>query len=145
MTPAIPEATPETEGYWTALQEGRLVARRCSACARLHSTPRRFCLVCGSEEGRWEALPDEAVLYSFSTLGRPPPDRPYLPAPCTIAIVEFGNGHRMMALIATDRPDDLAIGQAMRFDPWRGDGVVLPAFRPAAEAGAVHSYILEQT
>jgi uncharacterized OB-fold protein len=128
MSPALPEPTQETAGFWKALEEGRLVARRCAACGRLHPTPRRFCPACGSEDGTWDALPDTASIFSVTVLQHPPPDRPYLPKPTVLAIVAWPDGHRMLALIDTARPAEAAIGDALSFRPWRRDGVVLPAF-----------------
>jgi uncharacterized OB-fold protein len=135
MSTALPERTPETAGFWQALDEGRLVARRCTACGRLHPTPRRFCPSCGSEAGAWEERPDAASIFSVTVLQYPPGDRPYLPKPTVLAIVAFADDHRMLALIDTAQPQAAAIGDALSFRPWRREGIVLPAFVRRAEEG----------
>jgi uncharacterized OB-fold protein len=130
------ESTAETEHFWSELREGRLVGRRCLNCRAAHPYPRRFCIVCGSEDGEWVNLPDEATIYSFTEVSAAPSDRPYLPSPFTLLVVEFDDGRRLMALFDVSTGVPPTIGKRVRFKLWTHDAVVLPAFAPVNEAVA---------
>ncbi len=127
------EPTPETAPFWTALAEGRLTARRCTACGRIQPTPRAICR-CGGEDGEWIDLPAEAELVSFTTVSQPPPGRDYLPAPYTLGVVRYpALDHQLMALIdATGAAP--AIGATVRFRLFRNGDVVLPQFTTSKES-----------
>jgi uncharacterized protein len=127
------ERTAETEFFWSELAAGRLLARRCTKCGETQAYPRRLCVRCGSEAAEWVALPVEATIYTFTEVAAPPPDRPYLTAPFTLAIVEFDGGHRMMGLVERATGAPLTIGQRVRFAPWRRAATVLPGFAPIGD------------
>ncbi|WP_170134955.1 Zn-ribbon domain-containing OB-fold protein [Acuticoccus kandeliae] len=125
------EATPETQPFWDALADGRLIARRCAACGTVQRTPRLVCR-CGSEEGAWFDLPATARLESFTTVAHAPHDQPALPSPYTLGLVSFpAVGHQMLALITHAGP--LAVGDALTFAPFRSGDTILPGFVPASE------------
>ena len=90
------EVTAETEFFWSELADGRLIVRRCTTCGETQAYPRRLCVRCGGEAAEWVTLPAQATVYSFTDVAAPPPDRPHLTGPFTLAIVEFDGGHRMM-------------------------------------------------
>lgn len=51
---ATPEADDFTRPFWDAAGDGRLLIRRCRACAKAHHYPREFCPHCWSEDVEWE-------------------------------------------------------------------------------------------
>ena len=127
------EVTAETEFFWSELADGRLIVRRCTTCGETQAYPRRLCVRCGGEAAEWVTLPAQATVYSFTDVAAPPPDRPHLTGPFTLAIVEFDGGHRMMGLVERATGTPLTIGQRLRFAPWRRDATVLPGFVPIGD------------
>ena len=106
-TLAAPEVTPDTERFWDAAREGRLLIKRCGACGRPHYYPRPLCPFCLSDDTHWEESVGKGTLYSHSTMRRGP-------GVYTLAYVTLDEGPAVLTNIATDDPDALAIGQRMR-------------------------------
>ena len=121
-----PEISPETQPFWQAAAEGRLLIKRCGACGEPHYYPRALCPFCLSADTRWEEAAGTGAIYSLSTMRRGG-DAPY-----TLAYVTLDEGPAVLTNIATDDHDALAIGQRVRvrFAPSDG-GAPYPMFAPA--------------
>ncbi len=75
---------PESEPYWTALRDGRLLIKLCHTCGRHHSYPRPFCPHCWSDDVEWVEAGGGATLYTHSVVFRndlPPVRTPRCPTP----------------------------------------------------------------
>ncbi|MCX5265243.1 Zn-ribbon domain-containing OB-fold protein [Streptomyces sp. NBC_00199] len=123
----LPEADAFTRAYWDAAAEGRLLIRRCRACARAHHYPREFCPHCWSEDVTWEDASGRATLYTWSVVHRndlPPFGER---TPYVAAMVDLAEGPRMSTeLVGGSEPcAGMALTVAFR------DGA--PVFRAAAE------------
>jgi uncharacterized OB-fold protein len=128
----IPTPDPETQPYWDAARDGKLLIRRCNACKRAYFYPRDFCPHCWSEDVSWEEASGRATLYTWSVVRRndlPPwPER----VPYVAAIVDLEEGPRMMTNVEDCDIDTLAIGMPLVVD-FRQDTeeITAPIFRPA--------------
>ncbi|GKQ36631.1 Zn-ribbon domain-containing OB-fold protein [Streptomyces sp. A012304] len=124
----LPEADAFTRAYWDAAAEGRLLIRRCGACARAHHYPREFCPYCWSEDVTWEAASGRATLYTWSVVHRndlPPfAER----TPYVAAVVDLEEGPRM----ASEVVGEVAPVAGMELVVDFREGV--PVFRAAASA-----------
>ncbi|MCX4823842.1 Zn-ribbon domain-containing OB-fold protein [Streptomyces sp. NBC_01142] len=136
----LPEADDFTRPFWDAAAEGRLLIRRCGACARAHHYPREFCPYCWSEDVVWERASGRATLYTWSVVHRN--DLPPFGSrvPYTAAVVELAEGPRMMTEAVECAEGELSIGMELEVTFRRdgggnggvGDGgVAVPVFRPA--------------
>lgn len=110
----LPTIEPESEPYWTALREGRLLIKLCAACGLHHSYPRPFCPHCWSDDVSWVEASGGASLYTHSVVYRndlPPfgPQVPYI-----AAVVDLDEGPRMMTRIVDCEPHALAIGMRLQ-------------------------------
>ncbi|MEV8587623.1 Zn-ribbon domain-containing OB-fold protein [Streptomyces sp. NPDC051180] len=132
---AGPDVDAFTRPYWDAAAEGRLLVRRCTACARAHHYPREFCPYCWSEEVGWEPASGRATLYTWSVVHRNdlPPfgDR----VPYVAAVVDLPEGPRMMTQVVDVPHDDLRIGMDLEV-AFRPEGeVTVPVFGPPRSQG----------
>ncbi|MDX5567081.1 OB-fold domain-containing protein [Streptomyces sp. ID05-04B] len=123
----LPEADAFTRTYWDAAAEGRLLIRRCGACARAHHYPREFCPHCWSEDVTWEEASGLATLYTWSVVHRndlPPFGER---TPYVAAMVDLAEGPRMSTELVggTEPRAGMALTVAFR------DGA--PVFRAATE------------
>jgi uncharacterized protein len=120
-----PQANPETQTFWEAAAQGRLLLKRCTACAAVHYYPRALCPFCGSDTTEWQAASGTGTIYSYSVMRRA--DVPY-----AIAYVTLDEGITMMTNLVDCDFDSLRIGQRVRvaFKPTDG-GPPVPAFTPA--------------
>ena|SRR5262245_12133536 len=120
-----PPTNPETQAFWDAAGQGKLVLKRCRACGELHYYPRAMCPFCGSEQTEWTEASGRGTVYSYSVLRR-------APIPYAIAYVTLAEGPTMMTNLVDCDLDAIRIGQAVRvvFRPTDG-GALVPMFSPA--------------
>ena len=127
----LPTPDLETQPFWDAAREGKLLIKRCAACWRAHFYPRPFCPHCWSEDVSWEQASGRATLYTFTIVRRndlPPfPDR----VPYVAAVVDLAEGPRMMTNIEGCDHDDIEIGMQLTV-AFRDEGdFTIPVFRKA--------------
>lgn len=124
MTYVAPTVYPETQPYWEAASEGRLLVKRCQDCGEHHHYPRTACPFCHSERTEWREASGRGIIYSYSVMRR-------APVPYVIAYVTLAEGATMMTNIVDCDPDQVRIGQTVevRFRPSQG-GPPLPVFTP---------------
>jgi uncharacterized OB-fold protein len=129
-----PGITEETEPFWRAASEGRLVVERCKACGAESFPPRGICRRCRNREMEQVEITSHGRVYSYTiNYQRWLPD---LEVPYTIALVEFPDhpGIRVAGrLRGTDTPAiDMEV--EVGFEPGPG-GVAIPSFVALEGAG----------
>jgi uncharacterized OB-fold protein len=128
----VPDVTPETEPYWSATADGRLLLNECNDCGLVFYYPRALCPDCFSEDVDWVEASGEGEVYSYSVTenasGWPEADLPLV-----LAYVELDEGPRMMTNIQTD-PDDVEVGTRVEvtFVETEED-LAIPVFVPTAD------------
>jgi uncharacterized OB-fold protein len=128
-----PLPDPDTEAYWEAARQHRLLIKRCRACGAAHFYPRPFCPSCWSDDVAWEEASGRATLYTYSIVRRndvPPFDER---VPYAAAIVDLAEGPRMMTNIVGWEDVELHIGMDLVVD-FRDEDPELsvPVFRVAS-------------
>jgi len=120
-----PTVYPETQRYWDAANEGRLLVKRCDDCGAHHHYPRDHCPFCFSPHTQWCEASGRGTIYSYSVMRRA--ELLYV-----IAYVSLEEGTTMLSNIVDCDPDQVRIGQAVKvtFRPTEG-GPPLPMFVPA--------------
>jgi len=119
-----PKVLPETQAYWTAADEGRLLVKRCNSCGQAHHYPRDICPHCLSSDTVWQDAAGTGTVYSFSTMGAG--DAAY-----TLAFVTLDEGVTLMTNLVDCDPATVRIGDKVRvvFQPSQG-GHAVPMFTP---------------
>jgi uncharacterized protein len=125
-----PPITLETQPFWDAATEGRLVLPRCDECATVIWYPRAFCPACGSTSVTWIDAVGTGAVYSC-TVVRKGQGQYREAAPYVVAYVELDEGPRMMTNVVGCDPDAVHIGMRVEvtFDA-TDKGTALPRFRP---------------
>jgi uncharacterized OB-fold protein len=129
-TTGIPPAvTDETEAFWAAAAEGRLLVERCTACGAESFPPRGICRTCRSRDTEGAEVTSPGTIYSLTVNHqRWLPD---LEVPFAIVLVEFADhpGVRVAGRLRGCDPADAAIGDtvAVGFEPGPG-GFAIPSF-----------------
>ena len=121
---ARPKPTPETQHFWDAAAEGKLLIKKCTACGEPHFYPRTHCPFCFSDKTEWVEASGRGTVYTYSVMRR-------APIPYAIAYVTLQEGVSMMTNIVDCDLDAIKIGQAVRlvFKPSDG-GPPVPMFTP---------------
>ncbi|QFG20313.1 Zn-ribbon domain-containing OB-fold protein [Actinomadura sp. WMMB 499] len=137
-TTGIPPAvTEETEAFWAAAAEGRLLVERCASCGAESFPPRGMCRSCRSRDTGFAEVTGRGRVYSFTVNHqRWLPD---LPVPYAVVLVEFPGrpGVRVAGRIRGCAPGDVTIGMAVEvgFEPGPG-GFAIPSFVATGEGKA---------
>jgi uncharacterized OB-fold protein len=128
-TPA-PLVNAETQTFWEATTDGKLMLAHCNACDTLIWYPRLFCPLCNSFDVGWVQASGKGKIYSYTVNRRGQGD--YRDLVFVLAYVELDEGPRMLTNIVDCDLDKLAVGQAVQvvFHD-TGKGSALPRFRPA--------------
>ncbi len=128
----LPTPDDETQPFWDAAREGRLLIKRCADCGAAHFYPRPFCPRCWSAAVSWETASGQAALYTWSVVHHNdlPPFRDRLPY--VAAVVDLAEGPRMMTNVVDCDPGRLEVGMALHV-AYRelDDDVTIPVFAPA--------------
>ncbi|WPB55877.1 Zn-ribbon domain-containing OB-fold protein [Xylophilus sp. GOD-11R] len=131
-TPQLPKpvANADSQPYWAAARERRLLIRRCSACQQLHFMPRYLCPHCWSDQLEWVDSKGAGVVHSFTIIRRAPIATFAGNAPYVVVMVELDEGPRMITNLVGDDALQVAIGDrvSVAFED-RGDGDLLPQFQ----------------
>jgi uncharacterized OB-fold protein len=126
----LPTPDPDTQPYWDAAREGRLLIRSCSNCGRTHFYPRPFCPYCWGTSVSWREASGRATLYTWSVVYQndlPPfPER----VPYVAAVVDLEEGPRMMTNVVDCDVDALEVGMPLEVTYRQiSDDVTIPVFR----------------
>jgi hypothetical protein len=139
-----PAVTEETEPFWTAAGEGRLLVEGCTACGAEWFPPRGICRSCRSRKTAPVEITATGRIYSFTVNHqRWLPD---LEVPYAVVLVEFPEhpGVRVAGRLRGCRPEEAAIGTAVGigFEPGPG-GFAVPSFVALEAAGGVGESVPE--
>jgi uncharacterized OB-fold protein len=120
-----PPANPETKEFWDAAAQGKLLIKRCKACAAVHYYPRALCPFCGGDSTEWQTASGGGTIYSYSVMRR-------AEVPYAVAYVTLDEGVTMMTNLVGCDFNALQIGQRVKlvFTPTDG-GPPVPTFTPA--------------
>jgi uncharacterized OB-fold protein len=120
-----PPVNSETQPFWDAAAEGKLLYKHCAACGEPHFYPRPLCPFCFSDKTEWKQASGRGAIYTYSVMRR-------APVPYAIAYVTLEEGPTIMTNIVDCDLDQIRIGQAVRlvFKPSDG-GPPVPMFTPA--------------
>jgi uncharacterized OB-fold protein len=124
-----PAVTEETEAFWTAAADGRLVVEACGDCGAESFPPRGICRSCRSRSTGPAEITGPGVVYSYTVNHqRWMPD---LEVPYAMVLVEFPDhpGVRVVGRLRGADPEDVTVGTAVDvgFEPGPG-GYAIPSF-----------------
>lgn len=129
----VPTIDNETEPWWSATREHRLLYKVCGSCDHRYWYPRDFCPQCWSEDTSWVQASGRATLYTYSMVQSndlPPWNER---VPYVAAVVDLDEGPRMNTFMLDVDESELTIGMALEvsFHDDDAEGFSLPVFRPA--------------
>lgn len=129
----VPDVTPETDPYWTAAADGRLLVRECQECGLIYHYPRALCPDCFSENVEWSEAAGTGEVYSYS-VAENVAGWPENELPLVVAYVELDEGPRMLTNIDCS-PDEVTIGTRVesRFTAVDSASIGIPVFVPVED------------
>jgi uncharacterized protein len=132
VSPMRPQINQDTAFFWAGTKAGELRIQRCAACGALRHPPGPMCPACGAAgDGGYVVAAGTGEVFSYVVHHHPPV--PGKKLPLTVALVQLPEGVRMVGEMPGVRPDQVRIGLPVRATFVKiGDGLTLPAWRPAA-------------
>ena len=123
---------PDTEPFWEAAKEDRLVVLQCGNCGVFRMPPTPFCPNCQSKEKKWPELSGRATVFSYSVVHGFPGIKDVVLVAAVLDL-EGAPGARLVTDIVEVDPEDVQIGMEVEvlFSPI-ADGWKLPLFRPVS-------------
>ncbi len=120
-----PAINVETQHFWDAAADGKLLVKKCNDCGENHYYPRTICPHCFSDKTEWLETSGKGKIYSYSVMRRSP-------VPYAIAYVTLEEGVTIMTNLVECDFDALAIGQDVKVAFRKtAEGHSLPVFTPA--------------
>jgi hypothetical protein len=129
-----PYADEQTQPFWDAALEGRLVAPRCTTCGTFVLPPQPYCFNDQNDTFEWVELPGTGTLYAYTVVRHPLSPALADLVPFVSGVVELdgtqGAGARMIANIVDCDPDTVAVGDRVEIAFDRvSDTYAVPRFR----------------
>ncbi|MBV9967000.1 MAG: OB-fold domain-containing protein, partial [Alphaproteobacteria bacterium] len=87
-----PPVNPETQPFWDATAQDKLLYKKCAACGEPHFYPRNHCPFCFSDKVEWQEASGRGTIYTYSVMRR-------APVPYAIAYVTLAEGPTIMTNI----------------------------------------------
>ncbi|MAI45715.1 MAG: Zn-ribbon domain-containing OB-fold protein [Hyphomicrobiaceae bacterium TMED74] len=124
-TIAAPEPNTETQTFWDAAENGKLMIMKCKDTGKFYFYPRARSPYTLSDNVEWVEAKGTGEIYTFSVMKRAKIEY-------AIAYVKLDEGVTMMSNIVDTDFDALSIGQKVKvvFKPTDG-GPPVPMFTPA--------------
>ena len=128
----IPRPYQDTQPYWDAAKEHRLVLQRCQDCSKHQFYPRGVCSHCLSSKLEWVEASGRGIVHTYTVCYRAPHPGFGNDVPYVLAMVELAEGPRMMTNIIGCKPETVRIDMAVKvvFDDVTPE-VAVPKFTPA--------------
>lgn len=125
----LPQPSIETEPFWAAVQERRLIMPKCDACGTMAFSPTVACSACAGGDFTWTPVSGRGTIFSFVIY-----HRVYHPAfkdkvPYVVAVVELEEGPRIISNIAGMPIEDVVCDMPVTvvYEEVR-DGYLIPKF-----------------
>ncbi|MCH6561253.1 MAG: MaoC family dehydratase N-terminal domain-containing protein [Myxococcales bacterium] len=115
--------------WWEGIQDGKLLIQQCGSCGELRHPPRPMCGKCQSLDwGAYESR-GRGSIYSYTVMHHP--RFPGFEHPFVAALIELGEGTRIISNVVGCEPDEVHIGMPVELSIENVDEEMkLPLFRP---------------
>lgn len=124
----LPDVTPESEPYWKAAADEKLLLSSCPDCGLVIHYPRARCPDCFAET-EWMEASGDGTVYSYSVTERME-GWPEANLPLIVAYVELTEGPRIMTNLVDCEPDEISVGApvSVEFVPSEQEDIGIPVF-----------------
>jgi len=110
----VPQPYQDTQKYWDAAKQKRLILQRCGQCDEFQFYPRGVCSHCLASDLRWVDASGNRKIHSFTVSYRAPHPGFEGDLPFVLAIVELDEGVRMMSNIVNCDPKAVRIDMKVK-------------------------------
>ncbi len=120
----------ESEEFFNAAREERLLIQRCASCGEHQFYPRKVCVHCGDAALEWVEASGRGTVHTYTVIHRGIPgwleEGPYV-----AAVIDLEEGVRMTSNIVDCPREKVSVGMSVQVTFVDEGKYVLPRFRPA--------------
>lgn len=131
--PVFPEL--DTQAYWEATKQDKLIYQKCNACGSVVFTPRSHCTNCGSNDLQTLESKGEGTVYTYSVIRQNRQPAFAEMGAYSIAYIDLDEGFRVLSSVVgvADPTKDISVGMRVKVDFEKQDSsdYKVPVFRPA--------------
>ena len=110
------EKTPFTiEQFYKNINQGKLLAGKCSKCGKIHLPPRPLCDNCYSKDFEWAQVPHNGKLLTYTIIHIAPTQFQSM-APYAMGIIQLENGSKLPGMIKCVDLAQIKIGMDLTMD-----------------------------
>jgi uncharacterized protein len=95
----VPVPNADTQTFWDACNEDRLLFQTCKDCGHTQFYPRVVCVSCESRDLKWHDSAKLGTVHSYTIVQRAPSPAFKADAPYLLALIDLDEGFRMMVNI----------------------------------------------
>jgi len=106
----MPKPDADSEPFWVALRQERLLVQRCGSCGKAQLYFRAVCHVCWSRDLAHEQSPGLGTVYSYSVVHQIGQAALRAEVPYALALIDLDEGPRILSRVTGD-PEAVEIGQ----------------------------------
>lgn len=110
----IPTPNADTQPFWDACNDERLIVQTCRDCGHVQFYPRALCVKCEGRDLDWREAEPRGKVHTFTIVHRAPTPAFKETAPYVLALIDLDGGFRMMMNIVECDPDSIAIDMPVR-------------------------------
>jgi uncharacterized OB-fold protein len=103
------------EEFYKHINQGKLLAGKCTKCGKVHLPPRPLCDNCYSKDFEWTEIPCTGKLLTYTIIHIAPAQFQSM-APYPVGIVQLANGLRIPGIIKDMAPENIKIGVELKMD-----------------------------
>jgi len=128
----IPRPYQDSQAYWDAAKEKRLLLQHCRDCGKPQFYPRGVCSHCLGSALDWVEASGRGKVHTFTVCHRAPHPGFAADLPFVIAVIELDEGVRMMSNIVGCDPKTVRIDMPVKvvFEAATPE-ITMPKFEPA--------------
>ena len=116
----LPEPNSDSEPFWDACNESRLLLQQCGACHEPQFYPRSLCAGCGASNLDWIEAGGQGEVVSFTIVRRAVTAAYDADAPYVVALIRLAEGPTMMSNLVECDIETLQVGMPVEvvFRAW---------------------------
>ena len=128
----VPGVSSDTEKYWKALLEHKLLLPKCNHCQKVNFPPRPFCPDCLDFDVTWTEMSGRGKVHTYSVVYQNKSPGFADEVPYVVGYIELEEGPQMMSNIVDCDPESVRIDQPVEI-VYRDvmPDLTIPVFRPA--------------
>jgi uncharacterized OB-fold protein len=126
----VPARTPETDPFWDAANEGKLLLQRCPDCQKFQYHYRALCSHCWSDKIEDYPSNGRGKVWTYSVVMKNKTAGYTEKVPYVVALIELEGGMKVVNNVLTDDPEAVTFGTEVELTFGKtAQGQAIPLFK----------------